>query len=68
VAHAGERLAEIMLAGWPRVKRADAELLADCLVRLAISYAALPMGAAELTAASMGTLLGPYLERVLAEA
>jgi AcrR family transcriptional regulator len=68
VTHAGARLAAIMLAGWPQVQRADAELLADCLVRLAISYAALPMGSTKLTATSMAVLLSPYLERVLADA
>ena len=46
----------------------DARLLAECLVRLAISYAALPAGPAGMTAASVTTLLGPYIERVLAQA
>ncbi|MDP9136403.1 MAG: hypothetical protein M3N56_16425 [Actinomycetota bacterium] len=44
------------------------DLLADCVVRLAISYAALPTGPAETTAASVATLLGPYLEQLVAEA
>ena len=34
-------------------------------MRLAISYAALPAGPAGMTAASVATLLGPYIERVL---
>jgi Bacterial Tetracyclin repressor, C-terminal domain len=43
----------------------DAQLLAECLVRLAISYAALPAGPTGMTAASVTTLLGPFIERVL---
>jgi AcrR family transcriptional regulator len=68
VAGATERLSEIILAGWPAVNPADARLLAECLVRLAISYAALPAGPTGMTAASVTTLLGPYIERVLAQA
>ncbi len=60
-----ERLTEVMLASWPLVERRDAELLSECLVRLAISYAALPKGPATMTAASVATLLGPYIERLL---
>jgi AcrR family transcriptional regulator len=68
VARAAERLAAIIRAGWPPVRQADAQLLAECLVRLAISYAALPAGPTGMTAASVTTLLGPYIERILAEA
>jgi AcrR family transcriptional regulator len=68
VAGATERLSAIILAGWPAVDPADARLLAECLVRLAISYAALPAGPTGMTAASVTMLLGPYIERVLAEA
>jgi AcrR family transcriptional regulator len=62
---AAERLALVIVGGWPQVKRADAELLAECLVRLAISYAALPKGPATMTAESVTTLLGPYLDEIL---
>ncbi len=68
VARATERLAAIICSGWPQVMAADARLLAECLVRLAISYAALPAGPTAMTAASVTTLLGPYIERLLAEA
>jgi hypothetical protein len=34
-------------------------------VRLAISYAALPAGPASMTAASIATLLGPYIEQLI---
>ena len=41
-----ERLAEVLVETWPQLSRADAGLVADTLVRLAISHAALPAGAA----------------------
>jgi AcrR family transcriptional regulator len=63
VERAAERIVQVMLEGWPHVARADAELLAECLVRLAISYATLPAGPASMTAASITKLLGPFLER-----
>jgi AcrR family transcriptional regulator len=65
VAGAAERLTTIIQSGWPLVKQRDAELLSECLVRLAISYAALPKGPASMTADSVATLLGPYIERLL---
>ena len=65
VESAADRLAAVLLAGWPHVARADAELLSECLVRLAISYAALPKGPANMTASSIATLLGPYIERLV---
>jgi AcrR family transcriptional regulator len=65
VERAAERLAGAILGGWPQVARRDADLLAECLVRLGISYAALPSGPAGMTAASVTTLLGPYLRQVL---
>jgi AcrR family transcriptional regulator len=68
VARATEHLAAIICSGWPQVMPADAHLLAECLVRLAISYAALPAGPTGMTAASVTTLLGPYIERLLADA
>lgn len=61
---AADRLAGIILGGWPLVRPRDAELLSECLVRLAISYAALPKGNARMTADSVATLLGPYVERL----
>jgi AcrR family transcriptional regulator len=62
-----ERITQIMLASWPTmVKAEEAELLSECLVRLAISYAALPKGPASMTASSVSTLLGPYIEQLVA--
>lgn len=66
VERAASRIAAIIRAGWPSVRREDAELLGECLVRLAISYAALPKGPASMTAASISRLLGPFIERAVA--
>jgi AcrR family transcriptional regulator len=66
VERAAERLAAVIATGWPRAAPEDAELLAECLVRLAISYAALPKGSAQQTAAALTRLLGPFIERALA--
>jgi AcrR family transcriptional regulator len=65
---AAARLAEVILDGWPAIARADAELLSECLVRLAISYAGLPKGPTSMSAASVATLLGPYVEQLVAHA
>jgi AcrR family transcriptional regulator len=62
---AGEHLTAVIEAGWPAVKHADAELLSEGLVRLAISYVALPSGPASTSASSVATLLGPYVERLV---
>jgi AcrR family transcriptional regulator len=68
VESATERLTEVIMAGWPAIARADIELLSECLVRLAISYAGLPKGPTNMSAASVATLLGPYVERLVANA
>ncbi len=65
VARATEQLTDVLLDGWPMIAREDIQLLSECLVRLAISYAALPTGPASMTAASVATLLGPYIEQVV---
>jgi len=65
VERAAERLAAVIARGWPQVAHADAELLAESVVRLAISYATLPKGPATMTAASVARVLGPYLERAV---
>jgi AcrR family transcriptional regulator len=67
VEHAADRLGTVILVGWPHVAERDARLLAECVVRLAISYAALPDGPAGMTATSVTTVLGPYIERVVGD-
>jgi AcrR family transcriptional regulator len=67
VERAVERLTNVILASWPFVHQDDAELLSECLVRLAISYAGLPKGPASMSAASVAKLLGPYVEQLIAD-
>jgi AcrR family transcriptional regulator len=68
VQYATGRLTEVISSGWPQVRPADAQLLAECLVRLAISYAALPAQPPATSTEAVMTLLGPFVERALAEA
>jgi AcrR family transcriptional regulator len=65
VERATERLTAVLAVSWPLIERDDAQLLSECLVRLAISYAALPTGPASMTAASIATLLGPYVRQLV---
>jgi AcrR family transcriptional regulator len=65
---AAARLTEVLLASWPAVAVHDAELLGECLVRLAISYAALPKGQPAETAEAVASLLGPYVQQLVADA
>ncbi len=68
VERAADRLAEVIVSGWPLMRRRDAELLSDVLVRLAISYAALPSGPASETAASLSSVLEPYVQKLVGQA
>jgi AcrR family transcriptional regulator len=65
VERAADRLTDVMVAGWPLMRRRDAELLGDVLVRLAISYAALPSGPASATATAVSSLFQPYVEKLV---
>ena len=58
----------ILLEGWPQVARADAELFAECMVRLAVSLAALPDSPTGMTADSIASLFAPYIDQLLAAA
>lgn len=62
---AAERLRGAIAARWPQAAAQDAELLAECLVRLGISYATLPVAPAGMTASSIAELLGPFIDRAL---
>jgi AcrR family transcriptional regulator len=64
---ASMRLGEAMRAGWPHANDEDVELLADSVVRLAISYVTMPRDSPAATAAAAAALLAPYLERAMAE-
>jgi AcrR family transcriptional regulator len=65
VSWATARLAGVIEQGWPQAPKADVELLAEALVRLAISYITTPSEAPEMTAAAMADLLGPFIDRAL---
>jgi AcrR family transcriptional regulator len=65
VTWASARIAAVMRDGWPSVSAHDAQLLAETLVRLAISYVTVPKGTPQATARDAAALLGPYIERAL---
>ncbi|MFL5816057.1 MAG: TetR/AcrR family transcriptional regulator [Conexibacter sp.] len=65
VTWASARIAAVMRDGWPSASEHDAQLLAETLVRLAISYVTVPKGSPQTTAADAAALLGPYIERAL---
>jgi AcrR family transcriptional regulator len=60
-----ERLKSAIISRWPQIETHDAALLAECLVRLAVSYGALPAGPAAVTTSSIVDLLGPYIAQTL---
>ncbi len=65
IERAAQRLRTAILARWPAAGEHDAALLAECVVRLAISYATLPLAPAGMTASSIAQLLGPYIDHAL---
>ncbi|HSS33107.1 MAG TPA: TetR family transcriptional regulator [Solirubrobacterales bacterium] len=65
VSWATARLAGVIEQGWQQAPKADVDLLAEALVRLAISYITTPSEAPETTAAAMADLLGPFIDRAL---
>ncbi len=63
--YATERLATLMLKLWTVLGRADADFLAECIVRLGLSYVVLPVASAQATADGIGKLMRPYIEELL---
>jgi AcrR family transcriptional regulator len=59
------RLTVTIGEGWPQAPVPKVELLAESLVRLAISYITAPSDSPEKTAARAGELLGPFIDRAL---
>jgi AcrR family transcriptional regulator len=59
------RLTTTIEAGWPQAPEAKVKLLAESLVRLAISYITAPSDAPETTATKAGELLGPFIDDAL---
>lgn len=62
------RLAATIEEGWPQAPAADVRLLAESLVRLAISYVTAPGDSPEAIAAAVADLLGPFIDRALGTA
>jgi AcrR family transcriptional regulator len=59
------RLTATIEAGWPQAPPPKARLLAESLVRLAISHVTAPADSPEQTAARTGELLGPFVDEAL---
>jgi len=62
------RLSGVIEEGWPQAPKGDVRLLAEALVRLAISYITNPSGTPDSTAGSVADLLGPFIDRALGTA
>jgi AcrR family transcriptional regulator len=59
------RLTATIEEGWPQAPPPKARLLAESLVRLAISHVTAPGGSPEGTAEQAGELLGPFIDEAL---
>ncbi len=62
---ADDRIARLITDVWPQVGSEDAELLADSLVRLAISHAVAPATDPETTSRNVTRLVGPLIREIL---
>lgn len=62
---ATDQLCAVIMEHWQGVRGDDARLLSEGVVRLAISYAALPSGESSMNAAQVARLLGPFIEQAL---
>jgi len=62
------RLTATIEEGWPEAPAAKARLLAESLVRLAISHVTAPGDTPEATAAAASDLLGPFIDEALGTA
>jgi AcrR family transcriptional regulator len=65
VVFATARLFETISDGWPQAPPDKRQLLAESLVRLAISYVTAPGASPDETALRAGELLGPFIDRAL---
>jgi AcrR family transcriptional regulator len=61
------RLGAFLQQGWPQIDPAKTTLLAEAVVRLAISYAALPAGPAGMNGEAIAQLLGPFVREALGD-
>jgi AcrR family transcriptional regulator len=65
IEHVTAHLTGLLVETWPVLRPRDAGPIADALVRLAISYAALPAGDSERTAQTIARILGPSVDELL---
>jgi AcrR family transcriptional regulator len=61
------RLTAVIEEGWPEAPAEKARLLAETLVRLALSHITAPIDSPETVAARTGELLGPFVDEALGE-
>jgi AcrR family transcriptional regulator len=59
------RIAALIVEVWPQVSAPDAELLAESLVRLAISHALLPTSNPQDTATAVARVMRPFIDEIL---
>jgi AcrR family transcriptional regulator len=59
------RIAAVIQECWPKAPAVDSRLLAESLVRLAISYVTAPSDSPKTTATAAVRLLGPFIDKVL---
>ena len=59
------RLSTVIQDGWPQAPVEKTQLLAESLVRLAISYITVPTASTEGTAEAARELLGPFIDEAL---
>lgn len=65
---ATDRLVAVIEKGWPEAPPPDVRLLAESLVRLAISYVTTPGDSPHDTAEAVAKLLGPFIDDALGTA
>lgn len=62
---ATDRIVALVIEVWPEARRGDVEIVAESLVRLAISHALLPTADPLRTAHDITRMLGPFVEQAL---
>ena len=62
------RLTSVIEKGWPQAGASDVKLLAESLVRLAISHVTTPSESTGDTGAAVAELLGPFIDKALGSA
>lgn len=63
-----DTLSPLIVATWPQVSRADADVLVDALARLAISNALLPSADPHDVADAVTRMVGPFVDQIVSPA